>query len=80
MILTKNSHYSLYELRATSIRPSERKQKYETPFTRTKRHTFVDIDYTYTDAEEKARREHKNKYTNFIRERSESRKKKDKSK
>ncbi|CAH1800026.1 unnamed protein product [Owenia fusiformis] len=52
--------------RLQSIRPSERHQAYKTIFTHTERHNYVDPDYAFTDAEEKARLEHKQKYVDFI--------------
>ncbi|XP_078495986.1 cilia- and flagella-associated protein 47 isoform X1 [Ciona intestinalis] len=54
--------------RAQSIRPSKRDEEYQTPFTRSKRHTYVDPDYAYTIEEENARKQHKDKYTHFLRE------------
>ncbi|XP_076799523.1 cilia- and flagella-associated protein 47-like isoform X2 [Clavelina lepadiformis] len=54
--------------RAQSIRPSRKDEEYQTPFTRSKRHTYVDPDYTYTIGEEEARRHHKQKYAQFLRD------------
>lgn len=60
--------------RARSIRPSERSLEYRTPFTKTKRHTYVDPDYAYTEEEEFQKKQHKDKYVTFLRSEANNRK------
>nr|XP_039264663.1 cilia- and flagella-associated protein 47-like isoform X2 [Styela clava] len=60
--------------RARSIRPSERSVEYRTPFTKTKRHTYVDSDYAFTEEEELKKKLHKEKYVQFLRNGADNRK------
>ncbi len=41
---------------------------YSTPYTKMPRHTYVDPDYSLTDEEAIALAQHKNTYTDFIRD------------
>uniref|UniRef100_H2YRU5 HYDIN/VesB/CFA65-like Ig-like domain-containing protein n=1 Tax=Ciona savignyi TaxID=51511 RepID=H2YRU5_CIOSA len=66
--------------RAQSIRPSKRDDEYQTPFTRSKRHTYIDPDYAYTVEEEASRKQHRDKYTQFIREATDTRVRKEQTK
>ena len=62
-----------FRCRAQSIRPSNRGEKHVTPYTRTQRHYYVDPDYAFTFEEERAKKAHKDRYKQFLRECSEKR-------
>ena len=64
-------------IRASSIRPANTGTDFQTPFTRISRHTYVDPDYGYTQDEEEARRKHRNKYLNYLKEQAQNRKDKE---
>ncbi|XP_078698604.1 cilia- and flagella-associated protein 47-like isoform X8 [Branchiostoma floridae x Branchiostoma belcheri] len=71
----KNALVAYPNDRAGSIRPSDRREKYRTIFTKAERHTFVDPDYAYTEEEEQKKHEHKQKYIGFLREQRKNREK-----
>ncbi|XP_065057284.1 cilia and flagella-associated protein 47-like isoform X2 [Rhopilema esculentum] len=51
---------------AASIRPSNKKEKVLTQFTKTERYTYVDPDYEYSFEEDEERRMHRQKYVDYI--------------
>ncbi|XP_055954756.1 cilia and flagella-associated protein 47 [Patella vulgata] len=59
--------------RAQSIRPTDKRERYKTIFTKAERHHYIDPDYAYTDEEEENIRQHSNKYLDFIRNLRENR-------
>ena len=68
---------ALHLFSAASIRPSNKDEDYQTPFTRIGRHTYVDYDYGFTKKEEEKRREHRNKYKTYLQEQAQKRRDKE---
>ncbi|XP_048239518.1 cilia and flagella-associated protein 47-like isoform X3 [Haliotis rufescens] len=54
--------------RAHSIRPSDRKERFQTIFTQMERHTYVDPDYAFTDSEAGGRQTHRDQYIGMVRQ------------
>ncbi|XP_012585704.1 PREDICTED: calponin homology domain-containing protein 2 [Condylura cristata] len=52
--------------RTASIRSGDQRKHFRTIFTKIPRYNYVDIDYTYTEAEKIKKREHENYYANYI--------------
>ncbi|XP_034533198.1 cilia- and flagella-associated protein 47-like isoform X2 [Notolabrus celidotus] len=54
--------------RAASIRPASAHRQYRTIFTGVQRYRYVDTDYSFTEEEEKQRRQHRQVYKDFIKQ------------
>ncbi|XP_055888207.1 cilia and flagella-associated protein 47-like isoform X1 [Biomphalaria glabrata] len=57
--------------RAQSIRPFDRKEKYQTLFTRTDRYNYIDSDYSYDDLEIEKKKKHDEAYSQTLYEQKE---------
>nr|XP_033803452.1 cilia- and flagella-associated protein 47 isoform X2 [Geotrypetes seraphini] len=64
--MEKNVRLAFPNDRSASIRPSDRRKKYRTIFTKVERYTYVDPDFAFTDEEQAKREVHKELYAKYI--------------